>query len=213
MDTLRRRNPFKNTDAHDGEDTNLILDEQEQEEVLDDLRKQSTETAEDFYMFLQVFLGIFIFFQLWFLVSPREATPFHILHPYVKTPLPPLIPMSALFSLVALTVLLNVVLYLPEHLTLPRVIRSGIRQIVSCLPRNSQVLVNSFIPLSKIWSIGLLSIAPLLSIIFVADVPQIIWWLFPVLVMGTVVLSISWIEDTNVQIDRLEKMKYEAKGA
>jgi len=89
---------------------------------------------------------------------------------------------------------------------------SVITRIVSQLPPDSQEHFQSFIPLAKPTTAGLLSLAPLISILAATDFPQVMWWLFPGCVMGTVVLSLSWIEDSVIEIDNLENMKYEAKG-
>ena len=84
---------------------------------------------------------------------------------------------------------------------------------MSRMPMHIQEVARPYIPFPIMWAAGL-SISPLLIAMFtVTDIPQILWWSLPDIVVGIVVLVRFWIEETYLDMERLEKMKYAAKGA
>lgn len=109
--------------------------------------------------------------------------------------------------------LLNSALYFPADMVLPHALLSVINQIKSRVSLEAQEALNTSLPFSLMWGVLLLSLAPAISILAVKDVPQILWWAFPALVVGIAGLVISWIRDTKAELMSLEKLKYEAKGA
>jgi len=205
METLRRRIPFQTSE--EGQEDDRILDEEEQEQVLEALHKENDLRTQQYYTFLQICIAITLFLQLLFLFSQR--TPLHILHPNLKTPAPPLIPLSTLFTMLNIVALLNSALYLPEDMVLPH----AINQIKSRVFSEAQEALSTSLPFPLMWGVLLSSLAPAISILGVKDVPQILWWAFPALVVGIAGLVISWIRDTKAELMSLEKLKYEAKGA
>jgi hypothetical protein len=105
--------------------------------------------------------------------------------------------------------LLNVALHLPPNLSFPRFLRA----ILALFPRHAQDRIFVSIPLSLKLTACLLCIPPLLAVLVTSDAAQIIWWSFPILIVGIFVLVLFWIAEVKQDIGKLEKMKYTAKGA
>lgn len=145
-------------------------------------------------------------------MSVRPVTPVHVLFP-VKKPSPSLIPFANWFALLNIIMLLNVMLHLPKDLSFPRVLHSVLNSLMSRLPIHIQEATRPHIPLPVTLTACLCTFPLSVAVSTVRDIPQILWWSLPDIVILTVVLVRSWIKGTNLDMEGLEKMKYEAKGA
>lgn len=213
MDTLRRRNPFKSTD--DPLDEDRVLDEQEQDELIEKLHEENKRQNLKHYRFIQACLSYTIIFQVIFMLLPRQITPFYVFLPNHKTPRSPLMPLTTFWALFDTLVLLNLVYRLPQDLSFPRLLRYWILRSTNSLkiPYHTQQTLRRHLPLSETQSGLLLCIPPIIAIVCTVDIPQILWWILPLFVFASQMLVISWIKETEREMEGLEKLKYEAKGA
>lgn len=149
----------------------------------------------------------------WFFISSHPATPVHVFFPKAKKPLPDLIPFATWFTLLNIITLLNVLMHLPKDLSSSQLLHSVINSLTSWFPKPIQKAARPHIPFPILWAAVLSIFPPLIALFTVTDIPQILWWCLADIVMGIVVLVRSWIQETNSDMARLEKMKYVAKGA
>lgn len=128
----------------------------------------------------------------WTPVSPVLASATH--------PSQPLIPLAYLWTL------LNILQHIHDIFMMDPALRSYIPHI-------------SFVDLKKqrLWPTTLI---PLVLVFMLrswgskgADVAQIAWWSISPVVAGLCYVVEKWVEDGRQDLDRLEKLKYEAKGA
>ncbi|KAF8506317.1 hypothetical protein JB92DRAFT_2962687 [Gautieria morchelliformis] len=213
MNKLKQRSAFKFSNDNEVHEDTQVLDEQEQEEVIEALRSEHASSSRHYYKFLQGCLSFTILLQCWFFVSPRLGTPVHVFIPNVKTPLPNLIPFATWFTLLNIIMLLNLMLHLPKDMSFPRLLHSILSSLMSWLPLHIQELAGRHVPFPITWTAGLFISPAIIAMFTVTDIPQILWWSLPNIVLGIVVLVTSWIKQTSLDMERLEKMKYEAKGA
>jgi hypothetical protein len=109
--------------------------------------------------------------------------------------------------------LLNLTLHLPKDMSFPRLLHSILSSLMPWLPLHIQELADRHVPFPISWTASLFISPTVVAVFTVADFPQILWWSLPNVVLGIVVLVTSWIKQTGLDMERLEKMRYEAKGA
>lgn len=155
------------------------------------------------------------FSQVIFMLLPRQITPISMFFPNHKTPRSPLIPLATFWTLFDTLILLNLVYRLPKDLSFPRLLRYWILRSTDSLkiPHHTRQALHRHLPLSEMQSGLLLCIPPTIAIVRIVDIPQILWWALPLFVFTSQMLVISWIKETEREMESLEKLKYEAKGA
>ncbi|KAI0720457.1 hypothetical protein C8T65DRAFT_735794 [Cerioporus squamosus] len=197
--TVRQRATFRfseddETDVH-------ILDEEEQEEVIEDLRKQNDDSNAVYLMGLQAVLALSLLLQLVYLFNPRKISPFAVLFPSsTSEPLPLATGLTILQILIHANLSLN------------------------CLPRNHSYRTSpppsTFpgslaipLPLSHPVPIALPVIAPLLALLLGRGFADLVWWAEPGVLCAIVAVVKKWIADGEKDIMKLERLRYMARGA
>ncbi|KZV73755.1 hypothetical protein PENSPDRAFT_682506 [Peniophora sp. CONT] len=193
MASIRKRVPFKATDSDDGD--NRILDEIEQEDVIESLRRESEKSTQQSLFMLRAIISLSIFLQVValtqnnnpldaFFARSAEARGEH------HEPSSP-IPLGPLFALLNITVLLD--LALSDWTDYPWFFKTP--------------------PITSRVAYGLTAIMPVVCIITAQGVPNIVWSLFA----GLVVLLDDFIRRMLSKgkdgLVELERSKYTAKGA
>ncbi|KDQ11052.1 hypothetical protein BOTBODRAFT_190014 [Botryobasidium botryosum FD-172 SS1] len=173
-----------------------VLDEQEQEEIIRNLRAESNKSTANHVFFLLSLLTLSLILQFIFLNksawSTQTATPLSIF--FSEAPAP-LLGGAVLFTLVHISVLILDIGLLPPDPNLK----------IDTLP--------SFIhPLLPVRGLFLL-LAPTISFLMRKDMAQTIWWALPAGVHSIVWLSSKWIEAEAQSLQKLEELRYNAKGA
>ncbi|KAI0057815.1 hypothetical protein BV25DRAFT_1830733 [Artomyces pyxidatus] len=182
MAALRQRIPF--TLESNEESETVILDEQEQEEVIENLRTQEDASNRQFRIIVRGIVGSSLCIHLWYLV--RRINPFNAFF----TPVPP-IPAAALFALIHIAVHANLLL-----LSWPT--RSFMQDIT---------------PLSYPTLYAISGVAPLISFLAGRGAANVLWWSFALGALAfhhAVQLSIS---RGQAEIAQLETLRYNARGA
>lgn len=138
-----------------------------------------------------------------FLLGHRSGSSWTPLSPVLASathPSQPLIPLAYLWTL------LNIVQHLHGIFIMDSTLRSYIPHI-------------TLIDLKKqrLWPVTLI---PLILVLLLrswgsksADIAQIAWWSISPVVAGLCYVVGRWVEDGRQDLDRLERLKYEAKGA
>ncbi|KAG9007141.1 hypothetical protein FRB94_014614 [Tulasnella sp. JGI-2019a] len=203
MDELRQRAPFRlvgEDEAVDNmnpeDDERHILDEQEQEKVIQDLRQMSQKSDWIYVQALRMIMLNSIMLQVVFLsslVTYRHSrtipTP---LSPFFSTVPRPLIPIASGFTFLAITLhILDAFLISSSSCLTPILVAGGFS-----IPRAALYLL-----------------APFLSVLTGRDLPQTIWWAFPAVVAGLVILMQRWTSDNTRSVEELEGLRYNAPGA
>ncbi|CAE7109395.1 unnamed protein product [Rhizoctonia solani] len=193
--TIRQRKTY--AFSGDGDSTtedNLVLDPQEQEEIIHDLRETTRHSNESSARAIVVILAIGIILQLYFLsilVRGDQSTPFTpILDSAIETG--PLIPLASLFT----------ILHIGVH----------VLDIISLAPPLSGLY--KYVP-EDLLRYGPLTtcIAPLLALFSGRDVAQLAWWCVPVELSALVWVSRGWMASAVEDIAGLEKLRYDLQGA
>ncbi|KDN45365.1 hypothetical protein RSAG8_04952, partial [Rhizoctonia solani AG-8 WAC10335] len=116
--TIRQRRTFGFSDDGDGTtEANLVLDPQEQEEVIDNLREAAKYSNEKSARAIAAILAVGVSLQLYFLtmlVQGSQSTP---LTPILDSALEakPLIPLASLFTILHIAVhVLDIISLIPE---------------------------------------------------------------------------------------------------
>lgn len=111
------------------------------------------------------------------------------------------IPISGVRALI----LFNISAYLAISLLLFTVLLSRVRQHVS----ESSSIFHCWI----FWSSMLSAVGPILSVLSGRSWLQTAWWRMSLFVILAAQRGMQWINEVEVNVDELEKLKYDAKGA
>ncbi|KAG8936294.1 hypothetical protein FRC02_003231 [Tulasnella sp. 418] len=231
---IRQRLGFKDEPEDDllNEEEQRILDEQEQEEIIRRIRETSAKADYVHLQSLRMILVVSATLQLVFFLTQWSWPPNS---PYpAPTPLAglfnssrgsPLIPCAIIFTLTTLT--LHVLDFLalgnpttsPSQSNQPRLLSSNVINIPIQIPSSLFISSQSRTPLSSatlhidIPRPALHILAPALSLLLRRDFPQTIWWALPGLLTGFIMLAQRWMNETTENMDRLERLRYDSKGA
>ncbi|KAF8606833.1 hypothetical protein BDV93DRAFT_520456 [Ceratobasidium sp. AG-I] len=193
--TVRQRKTFAFSDDGDKElDDNLILDEQEQENVINDLRQAARQSNEQTVWVISGVLGMGIALQLYFLsmlLNGSHRTPFT---PILDTFLDPkpLIPLSIPLTLTHIAIhTLDIICLLPPLSHLQKSVPSDVLR---------------YAPLTT-------CIAPVVAMLSGRDVAQLMWWSVPAEVSALVWVSRGWMAGAVEEVTGLERLRYDVKGA
>ncbi|KAF9483473.1 hypothetical protein BDN70DRAFT_302213 [Pholiota conissans] len=191
MGTPRRRIPFKLVDEDGEADDNAILDEQQQEALIESLRKENESVNRRYAAALRTIVGLSCLLQLF----TFNRNPLLAIFPTAGSD--PSIPLPALFTILSLFIHLNLVLLFNAD-----EIRVGFQLSGSLTPLSYQLLYS------------LSAVAPTLSLLFLKKPWQTtVWWMITPVVIFIVQLVIEAIEQSIQGIADLENMKYTALGA
>ncbi|KAG1746018.1 uncharacterized protein EDB91DRAFT_1049445 [Suillus paluster] len=191
MDALRRRNPFKYASEYSESDDTHIMDEQEQSEIIDDLRSQNATSISHNRTTLQITLALSLLLHIIYIFSDYNS-PLAVVFPPAGRPESPLY-LSPVLTLLAIVLHANAAL-----LTQPRDFLLAKRRITP-LPFNV--------------AFGLSAISPITSVLSGKTWQTTAWWCTTALMTWIVHAANRWIVQEQESISELERMKYIAAGA
>ncbi|KAJ3553839.1 hypothetical protein NM688_g3404 [Phlebia brevispora] len=191
---LRKRIPFAFS-AQEDEDER-ILDEQEQEEVIQDLKERIGKQSNQYALLLQVVTGLSLLLHLIYICKkPPRYSPLEALFPSDKYI--PKLPLPFVFSLLHILVHLCCIVRLlatsnPVHVAVAS----------SCPPLLSYTTL-----------FGASSAAPVLCLLTGGDWRDIAWWAVADAVILLLWIAEHWAAEEAKNIRKLESMRYDARGA
>ncbi|KAF5315495.1 hypothetical protein D9619_007175 [Psilocybe cf. subviscida] len=187
MDTLRRRIPFKLADDNDDNNDNLILDEEQQDAVIESLRKENDIVNRWYSSALMLVVGLSCILHL----LTFQRNPLLAIFPINSTQ--PSLPLPAAFTILSLFVHANLALFLDVK------VRLSIRETLT--------------PLSYRFLYLLCAVAPTLSLFLNKPWQTTVWWCSTPLVVAMVQTVLDSVQQNIQGIADLETMKYSAPGA
>ncbi|KAG2129461.1 hypothetical protein DEU56DRAFT_741347 [Suillus clintonianus] len=191
MDALRRRNPFKySSELSELHDTH-VLDEQEQSELIDNIKNLNAASNNQNRIALQITLALSCLLHIIYIFSDYSS-PLVVVFPPAGRPEPPLY-LSPVLTLLAIILHANAAL-----LTHPRNLFLAKRQIT---------------PLAYNVAFGLSAISPTISILSGKTWQTTAWWCTAAFLTWIVYASNKWIVQEQQSISELERMKYISAGA
>lgn len=141
--------------------------------------------------------------HLVYLTSSSRQSPFAVFIHSSKTDSIIPIPGSTLFALLSLFLHMNLAIHLLPTL---HPLRSG---LVSLAP----ACLSKYIPLQYFWIFALSSTAPTLAVFLRPNLAEVLWW-SSTFTLSLFVWSVQrWILQEENEIEKLEGMQYQAKGA
>ncbi|KAL5524304.1 hypothetical protein ACEPAF_9444 [Sanghuangporus sanghuang] len=185
MERLRRRVPFKPDGEVDVSEDSRILDEQEQEQWISELREKAENLDRRIYRQSQVYTGLSCVLHviLFFRLSLLDETP---------------ILFARLFVFIQVLVHVNLLILLTPTLDTP------VHRLAKELPR---------LPLPIPLTLGVASLAPLVSFLSGRSWTQTGWWSVAAVITLLVWIMLQSVQDSRTNLEHLEKLKYDAKGA
>ncbi|KAI0776572.1 hypothetical protein BD413DRAFT_223949 [Trametes elegans] len=200
MNAVRQRVPFRFSE--DEEQDNHVLDEQEQEEVIDRLRRESASSNAIYLIGLQAIIGLSVLLHAIYTLKSPKYSPLAILFPDspVGAPLPLGTPLALLQVLIHINLSLNVLP--PTH---------PIRQAM-----RSSALPPSFrppFPLPHPATLLAPTLAPIYALLLGQGWTDVLWWSLTGLLTTIVVVTTKWMRDEEEELANLEKLRYTARGA
>ncbi|KAG1833988.1 hypothetical protein DFJ58DRAFT_222035 [Suillus subalutaceus] len=191
MDALRRRNPFKySSEPSESHDTH-ILDEQEQSELIDNIKSLNATSNSQNRIALQITLALSFLLHIIYIFSDYNS-PLIVVFPPASRPESPLY-LSPVLTLLAIILHANAAL-----LTYPRKLILAKRRIT---------------PLPYSVAFGLSAISPTTSVLSGKTWQTTAWWCTAAFLTWIVHASNKWIVQEQESISELERMKYISAGA
>ncbi|KAG9097090.1 hypothetical protein FRC06_007977 [Ceratobasidium sp. 370] len=193
--TVRQRKAFAfSEDGEIIEDESRVLDEQEQEEIIDELRQAAKRSNDNMTMAITGMLVLGIVSQLYFLSTMLRGSQLTPLSPLLDTILEPrpLIPFASILTILHIGILaLDIISLLPA---------------LSNLQKSIPTDFSRYAPLTT-------CLAPALAILSGRDVAQLAWWCVPAEITALVWVSRGWMAGAAEDIMELEQLRYDSKGA
>lgn len=172
------------------------MDEQEQEELIETLRKENEVSTAQYQLLITVLLGLSLSAQLLYLVTPSKRTPIANIFPIAPSHDDSPIPLSTLLTLISIFVHLSISLYCHYP-------RSLFNLILSPPPK----------PLPYDQAFALSAVAPALALFLWKPWQTLAWWsLGPCMVYVTYTV-VQAIELGGNGVAELEELRYVAPGA
>ncbi|KAG8732859.1 hypothetical protein FRC11_010458 [Ceratobasidium sp. 423] len=193
--TVRQRRTFGFSDDGDGlTEDNLVLDPQEQEEIIHDLREAARHSNENSARAIAAILAVGVILQLYFLSMLAQGSQSTPLTPIMDSALEakPLIPLASLLTILHIGVhMLDIVSLIPA---------------LSALHKSVPGDFSRYGPLST-------CIAPLVALLSGRDVAQLAWWCLPAELSALVWVSRGWMTSAVEDVAGLERLRYDVQGA
>ncbi|KAJ7069723.1 hypothetical protein C8F01DRAFT_1113738 [Mycena amicta] len=183
--SVRHRIPFQAADDDSDGRSHVVLDETEQEELIQDLRRANVQTSARALVMLD---GVLVFSAILQVVYSTASPLFELFPPTTTgTSLDP-IPAPTLFAILSLLLHANLVLHLHPYLA-------------------------SFpLPLSYSTTYALACVSPTLSLFLARAWQTTVWGLLTALVTGLVHSVHSTLREGDEALAELESLKYKAPG-
>ncbi|TFK64643.1 hypothetical protein BDN72DRAFT_846410 [Pluteus cervinus] len=195
MDNLRRRVPFTISESAEDHEEALILDEQEQEAIIESLRKENVESNQQYLLFAYVLLGLSTFLQVISFFGSSERNPILNVFPTNQTG-GISIPLSRVFTLVSLII----------HFDLLRSIYPD--------EQGSTTLLDVSVPTTPIYiSYCITTIPTILSLSLSCPWQTTTWWSVPIVMTFLTHFVKESIRQGRSLLSELESKKYVAPGA
>ncbi|KAI8084820.1 uncharacterized protein BX664DRAFT_360647 [Halteromyces radiatus] len=211
MDTITNRLGLQSSKVDESRENQAeILDEQEQEQLLQDLRKQNEESnlmIQSGLLFVGVLVCAIFIVYLYEVYTHEDFTkggrlPF----PFLSTPV------SSQVGLPYLGVLLSIGSLLATMATLMLTCRVTFSDLVHMSP--SQRGTGQLHLTGSISSIAMGSVMPLLCLFSIKVTwVEVIFWLLPLMMLAMDLLAIYMMGQVNADFTELEKSRYKYKGA
>ncbi|KAI0670767.1 hypothetical protein C8Q78DRAFT_1069514 [Trametes maxima] len=203
MTAVRQRIPFRFTEDEGPE--GHILDEQEQEEVIERLRKQSTGSNTVYLIGLQGVIGLSLLLHFLYISRSPKQSPLAALFPDTpaSSPVPLATPLALLQVFIHFNLSLNVLGMFPLDHPLRQAPRSGVFPPWTRLPISVSHPVTLSIPAA----------APIYALFLGQSWPDVLWWATSGIITAVVVVALKWMKDEEEEITTLEKLRYTARGA
>ncbi|KAG7088400.1 hypothetical protein E1B28_012398 [Marasmius oreades] len=196
---IRRRVPFKFATETENENDNLVFDEQEQEELIQQLREEHNKSIFWYEIGILGILALSGLLHLIYLINPsKDPLSFSIIdtnNARADIPLP------RFFSLLNIFLHASLLFYLSPG-SLPQQFR----------PNDSSFPL-PFLPLSLTHMYTLSLVAPVMCVVLQTSYTTFFWWCETSLVIYVVQVVREAISLGDEGIERLENMKYRAPGA
>ncbi|CUA68774.1 hypothetical protein RSOLAG22IIIB_03634 [Rhizoctonia solani] len=193
--TVRQRRAFGFSDDGEGvAEENTVLDPQEQEEIIHNLREAARHSNENSARAISVILGVGVILQLFFLSMLAQGSQSTPLTPILDSALEakPLIPLASLLTILHIGIhILDIISLIPALSHLHKSVPEG---------------CSRYGPLTT-------CIAPLLALFSGRDVAQLAWWCVPVELSALVWVSRGWMASAVEDVRGLEKLRYDVQGA
>ncbi|KAL6304333.1 hypothetical protein BKA93DRAFT_825791 [Sparassis latifolia] len=199
--SVRRRVPFVSSDT--AEEDDHVLDEQEQEELIETLRKQSDASNVHYLILLQITLAFSCMLHLIFVFHEPKLSPLYAFFPPPPDTSPHTIAFPVLFGAVHILLHLNLSLTLlpPTH---------RLRRMLLSLPPPLRAVP---IPLTHPAVLCAAALAPAFSLVLRCGWADVVWWALAGGMTALVWAVQAWISQSERGIRELEGLRYNARGA
>ncbi|KAH7908044.1 hypothetical protein BJ138DRAFT_1128726 [Hygrophoropsis aurantiaca] len=193
MTTLRQRIPFNYPSDSNHSEELLILDDQEQDELIDQLRIQNSTSDQQHKLALQVLIALSSVLHLIYLFSNQDSPLFAVFPPGPEGKGFPL-PLSRLVAFMDIFFHVNLCLLVhPYRVT----------------DHASRIAIPLSYTITFAWSA-----IPFIFSILGGRVWQVtMWWSLMAIITSMSYTIQTWIEEANDNLSKFERMKYKAAGA
>ncbi|KAL4080753.1 hypothetical protein J3A83DRAFT_4202202 [Scleroderma citrinum] len=194
-DVLRKRIPFafKSEDSLDGNDQ-VVLDEQEQAELIEEIKEHNAASNKQNRTALQAMLGLSGLLHVVYSLSDRRSPLFSVF-PSSSHDQPADAPIAFSGILVYIAILIHVNLSLIVH------------------PYHVIIAGWTIRPIGFIETFVWATIGPIISIYLRKAWQTTIWWCVSAIMTGIVYAVHGWIQKVDEDVVELEKLQYKAPGA
>ncbi|KAF9267399.1 hypothetical protein L218DRAFT_1074159 [Marasmius fiardii PR-910] len=199
---IRRRAPYKFATEIEDENENLVMDEQEQEELIEELREKNDRSNRWYEIGVMGILALSGLLHLIYLINPSDD-PLSFSPSGKNTHTG--IPLPRFFTLLNIFLHFNLFLYLSPR-SLPQRLRFLSRPNHPSLPLR-------FLSLSLTFMYTLSLVVPAMCIFLQTSYTTFFWWCETVLVVYVVQTVQEAILRGDEGIKKLDGMKYRAPGA
>lgn len=194
-EVLRRRVPFafKSEDAFDGNDQ-VVLDEQEQTELVEQIKEHNAAANKQNRLALQAMLGLSGLLHVIYSFSDRRS-PLFVIFPPSSHDQTTEAPIAFSSILIYIAILIHVNLSLIVH------------------PRHVVIAGWTIRAIGFMETFAWATIGPIASIYTGKSWQTTAWWCVSAIVTGVVYAIHGWIQKADEDVVELEKLQYKAPGA
>ncbi|THG98824.1 hypothetical protein EW026_g3433 [Hermanssonia centrifuga] len=200
--SLRQRIPFK-FPAEGEEDDGHIMDEQEQEEVIHQLKIQSDSQNARYNFLLQIVIALSLVLHLIYILGSPKRSPLAVIFPPVDAS-SRTIPLPGLFASVHVVIHSSLILHVSPKARF---------SLSALLGESLQASVRNFVPLPYPIMFGACSIAPIISLMIGQTWADVIFWSLAAALTWFIHSAQNWMKRDVDSIRQLEAMRYDARGA
>ncbi|KZT25412.1 hypothetical protein NEOLEDRAFT_1133788 [Neolentinus lepideus HHB14362 ss-1] len=209
MSSVRKRLPFASTNSPD--DDGHILDDQEQDEMIKDLRRRNIQQRHDYTIGLRFLVGLSYILHAISLFS-TFPTPLHALLTSSSQTLPPPLPLFPIFTLASILIHSTLIVHLTPSMNLISPTRT-----LTFLPMPFSVFIPQILycphKILAIATAPAIALAGLCKLAGYSDWTTVGWWCTSLVLVGVVKVVEGWMGDAEEDVKRLERMKYNYRGA